>query len=101
MIRSPVQFWSLALVFPFFTLKSGYFKPTLSSLSRPNLPKYCIAGILEKKDDPESFKTKEASKLSVLEHILQPELYPERYKDLYHKVRINDYPPQRQQRRMG
>ena len=44
-------------------------------------------------DDPDSFKTKEASKLSVLEHILQPNLYPELYKDLYHKVRINYYPP--------
>jgi myo-inositol-1-phosphate synthase len=44
-------------------------------------------------DDPESFKTKEESKLSVLEYILQPKLYPELYKDLYHKVRINYYPP--------
>jgi putative IMPACT (imprinted ancient) family translation regulator len=44
-------------------------------------------------DDPESFKTKEESKLSVLEYILQPELYPELYKDYYHKVRINYYPP--------
>ena len=44
-------------------------------------------------DDPESFKTKEASKLSVLEYILQPQIYPELYKDLYHKVRINYYPP--------
>ncbi len=44
-------------------------------------------------DDPESFKTKEESKLSVLEHILQPDLYPSLYKDLYHKVRINYYPP--------
>ena len=44
-------------------------------------------------DDPGSFKTKEESKLSVLEYILQPELYPELYKDLYHKVRINYYPP--------
>jgi myo-inositol-1-phosphate synthase len=44
-------------------------------------------------DDPESFKTKEESKLSVLEYILQPELYPELYKNLYHKVRINYYPP--------
>jgi myo-inositol-1-phosphate synthase len=46
-------------------------------------------------DDPESFKTKEESKLSVLEHILQPELYPELYGDFYHKVRINYYPPRR------
>jgi len=44
-------------------------------------------------DDPDSFKTKEASKLSVLEHILQPHLYPSLYKGLYHKVRINYYPP--------
>ena len=44
-------------------------------------------------DDPESFKTKEESKLSVLDGILQPELHPELYKDFYHKVRINYYPP--------
>jgi myo-inositol-1-phosphate synthase len=44
-------------------------------------------------DDPASFKTKEESKLSVLEQILQPETYPELYADLYHKVRINYYPP--------
>jgi myo-inositol-1-phosphate synthase len=44
-------------------------------------------------DDPESFKTKEESKLSVLEHILQPTLYPSLYGDFYHKVRINYYPP--------
>ncbi len=44
-------------------------------------------------DDPDSFKTKEESKLSVLEHILQPDLYPALYKDFYHKVRINYYPP--------
>ncbi|MDH4219779.1 MAG: inositol-3-phosphate synthase [Candidatus Aminicenantes bacterium] len=44
-------------------------------------------------DDPESFKTKEESKLGVLEYILQPEVYPELYKNLYHKVRINYYPP--------
>ncbi|HSH45792.1 MAG TPA: inositol-3-phosphate synthase [Longimicrobiales bacterium] len=44
-------------------------------------------------DDPESFKTKEESKLSVLEHILQPDLYPNLYGDFYHKVRINYYPP--------
>ncbi|HET9181469.1 MAG TPA: inositol-3-phosphate synthase [Candidatus Angelobacter sp.] len=44
-------------------------------------------------DDPGSFKTKEESKLSVLEHILQPSLYPQLYKDFYHKVRINYYPP--------
>jgi myo-inositol-1-phosphate synthase len=44
-------------------------------------------------DDPESFKTKEESKLSVLEHILQPEVYPDLYKDFSHVVRINYYPP--------
>lgn len=44
-------------------------------------------------DDPDSFKTKEESKLSVLEHILQPEVYPDLYKNFYHKVRINYYPP--------
>ncbi len=44
-------------------------------------------------DDPESFKTKEESKLSVLEHILQPDVYPQLYADFYHKVRINYYPP--------
>jgi myo-inositol-1-phosphate synthase len=44
-------------------------------------------------DDPESFKTKEESKLGVLEHILQPDKYPQLYKDMYHKVRINYYPP--------
>jgi myo-inositol-1-phosphate synthase len=44
-------------------------------------------------DDPESFKTKEESKLSVLEHILQPSVYPELYGNAYHKVRINYYPP--------
>ena len=44
-------------------------------------------------EDPGSFKSKEETKLSVLEQILQPELYPELYKDLYHAVRINYYPP--------
>ena len=44
-------------------------------------------------DDPGSFKTKEESKLSVLEHILQPNLYPDLYKDFTHLVRINYYPP--------
>jgi myo-inositol-1-phosphate synthase len=44
-------------------------------------------------DDPESFKTKEESKLSVLEYILQPEVYPTLYKDFSHVVRINYYPP--------
>ena len=44
-------------------------------------------------DDPESFKTKEMSKLSVLDAILQPKIYPDLYGDFYHKVRINYYPP--------
>ncbi|MBW2733415.1 MAG: inositol-3-phosphate synthase [Deltaproteobacteria bacterium] len=44
-------------------------------------------------DDPASFQTKEVSKLGVLEHILRPDLNPELYGDLYHKVRINYYPP--------
>ena len=44
-------------------------------------------------EDPGSFKTKEETKLSVLDTILQPELYPELYKDLYHSVKINYYPP--------
>ena len=44
-------------------------------------------------DEPENFKTKEESKLGVLEYILQPEMYPELYADSYHKVRINYYPP--------
>jgi myo-inositol-1-phosphate synthase len=44
-------------------------------------------------DDPESFKSKEVSKLGVLEHILQPHLYPDLYKGFHHVVRINYYPP--------
>ena len=44
-------------------------------------------------DDPESFKTKEESKLGVLEYILQPKLYPQLYGHIHHKVRINYYPP--------
>ena len=44
-------------------------------------------------DDPESFKTKEVSKLGVLEHILQPQMYPELYGKIFHKVGINYYPP--------
>ncbi|HTK95125.1 MAG TPA: inositol-3-phosphate synthase [Terriglobales bacterium] len=44
-------------------------------------------------DDPESFKTKEESKLGVLEHILQPDKYPDLYGKIFHKVRINYYPP--------
>lgn len=44
-------------------------------------------------DDPESFKTKEESKLGVLDYILQPDRYPELYGEIYHKVRINYYPP--------
>jgi myo-inositol-1-phosphate synthase len=44
-------------------------------------------------DDPESFKTKEESKKSVLDYIFQPNLYPELYEKLCHVVRINYYPP--------
>jgi myo-inositol-1-phosphate synthase len=44
-------------------------------------------------DDPDSFKTKEISKLSVLDSILQPKINPDLYGNLYHKVRINYYPP--------
>ncbi|WP_093393601.1 inositol-3-phosphate synthase [Thermodesulforhabdus norvegica] len=44
-------------------------------------------------DDKDSFKTKEESKLSVLDYILQPQLYPTLYKNYYHKVTINYYPP--------
>ena len=44
-------------------------------------------------DDPDSFRAKEVTKSGVLDTILQPELYPQLYGDLYHKVRINYYPP--------
>jgi myo-inositol-1-phosphate synthase len=44
-------------------------------------------------DDKDSFKTKETSKLSVLDTILQPQVYPRLYGDFYHKVTINYYPP--------
>ncbi|MDP3542098.1 MAG: inositol-3-phosphate synthase [Elusimicrobiota bacterium] len=44
-------------------------------------------------DDPGSFKTKELSKMSVLDTILEPELYPELYGKFHHKVRIDYYPP--------
>ncbi|MBA4369934.1 MAG: inositol-3-phosphate synthase, partial [Desulfobacterium sp.] len=44
-------------------------------------------------DDPMSFKSKEVSKLGVLEYILQPKVYPDLYDNYYHKVRINYYPP--------
>lgn len=46
-------------------------------------------------DQPENFKTKEVSKLSVLDNILEPEKYPDLYGDIYHKVRINYYPPRK------
>jgi myo-inositol-1-phosphate synthase len=44
-------------------------------------------------DEPDNFRTKEVSKLSVLEDILRPDLAPELYSELYHKIRINYYPP--------
>jgi myo-inositol-1-phosphate synthase len=44
-------------------------------------------------DDPDSFRTKEQTKLGVLDYILQPSLYPQLYGDVHHKVRINYYPP--------
>jgi myo-inositol-1-phosphate synthase len=44
-------------------------------------------------DDPDAFKTKEESKLGVLDTILEPEKNPDLYKDIFHKVRINYYPP--------
>jgi myo-inositol-1-phosphate synthase len=44
-------------------------------------------------DDPESLKSKEVSKLSALEHILQPDVYPRLYGDVSHVVKINYYPP--------
>ena len=44
-------------------------------------------------DEPENFKTKEESKLGSLEYILQPNLYPDLYKDAFHKIRIEYYPP--------
>jgi myo-inositol-1-phosphate synthase len=44
-------------------------------------------------DDPESFRSKEISKLGVLDTILRPDLYPDLYGDFYHKVKINYYPP--------
>ena len=46
-------------------------------------------------DQPENFKTKEVSKLSVIKQIFEPEKYPQLYGNLYHKVRINYYPPRR------
>jgi myo-inositol-1-phosphate synthase len=49
-------------------------------------------------DDPGSFKTKEETKLSVLDQILQPQLYPQLYKDHCHVVRINYYPPRGDQK---
>ncbi len=49
-------------------------------------------------DDPESFKSKEVSKLGVLDTILQPDLHPDLYADMYHKVRINYYPPRGDQK---
>ncbi|NTE04592.1 inositol-3-phosphate synthase [Agrobacterium tumefaciens] len=44
-------------------------------------------------DDPDNFKTKEVSKLGVLEDIFKPDVNPDLYGDMYHKIRINYYPP--------
>lgn len=44
-------------------------------------------------DEPQSLKAKEMTKLSALEHILEPDRFPDLYADLYHKVKINYYPP--------
>ena len=52
-------------------------------------------------DDPENFKSKEVSKLGVLDTILQPEEYPELYGNIDHVVRINYYPPAATTRRAG
>jgi myo-inositol-1-phosphate synthase len=52
-------------------------------------------------DDPDSFKTKEESKLSVLETILQPDQYPDLYAKMYHKVRIHYYPPRGDNKEAG
>ncbi len=46
-------------------------------------------------DDPDNFKTKEVSKLGVLEDILMPDENSELYGDMYHKIRINYYPPRK------
>jgi myo-inositol-1-phosphate synthase len=46
-------------------------------------------------DDPDNFKTKEVSKLSVIDNIFEPEKFPDLYGDVYHKVRINYYPPRK------
>jgi myo-inositol-1-phosphate synthase len=46
-------------------------------------------------DDPDNFKTKEVSKLSVIDNIFEPEKYPDLYGNVYHKVRINYYPPRK------
>lgn len=46
-------------------------------------------------DDPANFKTKEVSKLSVIDTILEPQKFPDLYGDIYHKVRINYYPPRK------
>ena len=46
-------------------------------------------------DDPDNFKTKEVSKLSVIDNILEPDKYPDLYGNVYHKVRINYYPPRK------
>jgi len=64
--------------------------PALINLAKDNILGNRDGEVL---DDPESFKTKEESKLGVLDYILQPQVYPELYQGFYHKVRINYYPP--------
>jgi myo-inositol-1-phosphate synthase len=49
-------------------------------------------------DDPGSFRTKEKSKMSVLDTILEPQLYPDLYGKFHHKVRIDYYPPRGDQK---
>jgi myo-inositol-1-phosphate synthase len=71
------------------TVLAPAFKARLLGLSG-----WYSTNILGNRDgDPGSFKTKEESKLGALEHILQPALYPELYGNIFHKVRINYYPP--------
>ena len=77
------------------TVLAPMFKTRMLGLSG-----WCSTNILgnrdgEVLDDPANFKTKEVSKLSVIDNILEPEKFPELYSDVYHKVRINYYPPRK------